>query len=127
MSVIGANVSDTAQVTDRRSYYVALSNTDPNGWGGRNIPVHVCELEATAKRLAEGIGPNGTDGRVKKIKAIKVDCEWLVPVHDVVSVHFATKADEAAQKRADAKASLITKLIAAGFTKDEIAILGVVA
>ncbi len=105
---------------DQRRVWISWINSDLTEGKGHNVPDVVCELEATALRLAHKANTQGSPGSVEPFDAVLVDGKWCAPVEilgasreDVREQEKITKAREAA-KRARA----------AGLSDEDIAALG---
>ena len=61
-----------------RTLYVAYTNTDLSEGRGRDVPIAVCELEVTAKRLAACRYAQGTDGPVRPVTMLRYQGKWLL-------------------------------------------------
>ncbi len=82
---------------NERAAWVVYTNTDLTEGRGWQFPLHVCDKEATANRLAKKAGVQGSDAEVKPVNLIKAGGAWYGPVH----IRQATKEDYAAQKAID--------------------------
>lgn len=102
--------------------YVAYTNSDCNEGRGYDIPIAVCESEATAIRLAKGRYVQGSNGPVHMVEVIEVDGKFFYP-NSAVSVVKPNSEDIKAQVKMDAKTAAIEKALAAGLTEDEISAL----
>ncbi len=102
--------------------YVAYSNTDCNEGRGYDVPIAVCESEATAIRLAKGRYIQGSNGPVRKVELIEVGGKFFYP-NSAVSVIKPSSQDTEAQVKMEAKTAAIEKALAAGLTEDEISAL----
>ena len=102
--------------------YVAYSNTDCTEGRGYDVPIAVCEIEATAIRLAKGRYIQGSNGPVRKVELVEVDGKFFFP-NSAVSVVKPNSQDIEAQVKIDAKTAAIEKALAAGLTEDEISVL----
>jgi hypothetical protein len=109
-------------IVDEKTVYVAYSNTDCTEGRGSDIPVAVCELEETAKRLAHKRYIQGSDGPVRPAVLRRIGAEWYAPeaCYRVIS---PTKEDRAVQKMIDAKRAALDKAKAAGLSDEDIAAL----
>lgn len=54
-------------ITNRKTVWVAYTNTDCTEGRGYDIPIAACELEVTARRLARGRHVQGSDGPVRPV------------------------------------------------------------
>lgn len=96
--------------------FVVWTNSDLTEGRGRQIPISVCEHEATARRLCKRQGVQGSDATVQECEAIWHQGGWAAPVQIVPP----SKEDIAAQERIDAGKALIAKARAMGLSDDEI-------
>ena len=103
--------------------YVAYRyNADHTEGRGYDIPIAVCEIEATAIRLAKGRYIQGSNGPVRKVELVEVDGKFFCP-DSAVSIIKPNSQDIEAQVKMDAKTAAIEKALAAGLTEDEISAL----
>ena len=102
--------------------FVAYTNTDCTEGRGRDIPIAVCESEATAIRLAKGQYVQGSNGPVRKVEVIEVDGKFFYPKSAVTLVP-PTKEDLAQDARLEAKRVAIEKARTAGLTEEDILLL----
>jgi hypothetical protein len=104
-----------------RDACVVYTNTDLTEGRGTQYPMCVCDIEATAIRLAKGKGVMGTNAEVRDVTLINVNGEWFGPV----VVTPATREDTQAQTVIDARREAIARAKAAGLTDDDLRALGV--
>lgn len=109
--------------SDKKTVYVAYSNTDRTEGRGVEFPFAVCQIESTAVRLAHKAHVQGTDGPVKEWTLKKFDGVWWAPAL-IIQIHQPTVADLSKQAIMDAKRAAIARAKAAGLTDQEIALLG---
>ena len=95
-------------MSETRTVYVAYTNTDCSEGRGYDVPIAVCAMEITARRLARHRYVQGSDGPVRKMELVKIDGRWYAP-SSAVQVIEPTPEDKAAQKQLDA-----TRAIAGG-------------
>lgn len=105
--------------TEERTLWVAYTNTDLTEGRGREVPKHVCEAEATARRLAKGISVMGTDGDVRPVKLLVHEGKLFVP-YELARAVPPTPQDKQAQAKVDAKEAALAKAKAAGLTDADI-------
>lgn len=105
--------------TEERTLWVAYTNTDLTEGRGRQVLAHVCEMEATARRLAKGIGPMGTGGEVHPVKLLVHEGKLYVP-YELARAVPPTPEDQQAQAKADAKEAALAKAKAAGLSDADI-------
>jgi len=106
-------------MTEKRTVFVAYTNTDCNEGRGQDIPIAVCAAEATAVRLASRRYVQGSDGPVRKMDLVKIDGKWYVPV-EAVHIVEPTREDIANQAARDARRAAIEKAKAAGLTDEDL-------
>ena len=110
---------------NKRVAWVAYTNQDLTEGRGRDIPIAVCELEATAIRLAKKRYVQGSDGPVRAIELLKIGSAWYAPIVAVISAP-PTKEDCAYQTALDTRKEALSKAKALGLTDSDLAVLGVV-
>lgn len=110
-------------MTEKRTVYVAYTNTDCTEGRGRDVPISVCAAEATAIRLARKQYVQGSDGPVRTMDLVKIDGEWYAPIA-AINVVDPTCEDVAAQAAIDAKRVAMAKAKAAGMTDADLLALG---
>lgn len=108
-----------ASKANERTVWVVTANSDLTEGRGSNVPIAVCDIEATALRLAKKKGVMGSDAVVRQAKVAVIDGTMHVPLW-CVGVHYPIGDDLAEQKRIDAGRSARQKALAAGLTEDEI-------
>ena len=67
-------------MTEKRTIWVAYTNTDCNEGRGHDVPIAVCAAEATARRLARNRYVQGSNGPVRAMEMVKLDGKWYAPV-----------------------------------------------
>ena len=107
---------------NKKLFYVAYSNSDLTEGRGYDIPIAVCELEATAIRRAHKQYVQGTNGPVRSFDAIELDSRWYLPIQ-VTDVIKPSEEDKKVQKRLDEKRSAIERAKISGLTEADINIL----
>jgi hypothetical protein len=105
-----------------RTLYVAYTNTDLSEGRGRDVPIAVCELEVTAKRLAALRYVQGTDGPVRPVTMLRYQGKWYIPA-GVVAVVPPTEDDIAYEAHMAARQQVLERARAAGLTEDDLAII----
>lgn len=110
-------------MTEKRTVYVAYTNTDCTEGRGRDVPIAVCAAEATAIRLARKQYVQGTDGPVRTMELVKIDGKWYAP-SAAINVEEPTREDVATQAAIDAKRVAVEKAKAAGLTDADLLALG---
>lgn len=109
---------------DKKTVWVAYTNTDCTEGRGLDVPIAVCATEATALRLARKRYVQGSDGPVKTMELVKIDGKWYAP-SDAIAVVYPTSEDRAAQAAIDAMRAAVGKAKAAGLTDDDLLALGI--
>lgn len=110
-------------MTDKRTVWVAYTNTDCTEGRGHDVPIAVCAAEATALRLARKKYVQGSDGPVRTMELVKIDGKWYAP-SSAISIVEPTREDIAAQAALDAKREALAKAKAAGLTDADLLALG---
>lgn len=100
---------------EKRTVYVAYTNTDLSEGRGYDVPIAVCLCEATATRLARHKYVQGSDGPVRSIEQQKIDGLWYTPELGVRAVD-PTREDILAQTALDCKRAALDKAKMAGLT-----------
>ena len=109
---------------EKRVAWVAYTNHDLTEGRGHDIPIAVCEIQATATRLARKRYVQGSDGPVRAIEIIKIGREWYAPESAYILVP-PTKEDDAYQTALDARNDAMSKARALGLTDSDLSALGV--
>ncbi len=105
------------KITETRTVWVAYTNTDCTEGRGYQVPLAVCESEATARRIGKGRFVMGADCPVETATAVRVDRgPWLVPGF----IQPASEKDKAAQAVIDSQRSIVERAKALGLTEEEI-------
>lgn len=94
--------------SETRTVWVAYTNTDCTEGRGHDVPIAVCDKEATARRLARQRYVQGSDGPVRTMELIKINDQWYAP-QSAIDVVSASAEDIAAQ-------AALEKAYAAGLT-----------
>jgi hypothetical protein len=110
-------------MTEKRTVWVAYTNTDCTEGRGRDVPIAVCAAEATALRLARKQYVQGSDGPVRTLELVEIDGKWYAP-SAAIDVIEPTREDIAAQTAIDAKRAAMKKAKAAGLTDADLLALG---
>ena len=110
-------------MTEKRTVWVAYTNTDCTEGRGHDVPIAVCATEATALRLARGRYVQGSNGPVRTMELVKIDGKWYAP-SSAIAVVEPTREDIAAQVTIDARREAVAKAKAAGLTDADLAALG---
>jgi len=72
-------MSKSIEIQESKKVFVAWTNTDLTEGKGHQVPLHVCYLESTAKRLGKKGYVMGSPCPVEEQLAIKVGGTWLAP------------------------------------------------
>lgn len=113
-------------MTEKRTVWVAYTNTDCNEGRGHDVPIAVCAAEATALRLASKKYMQGSDGPVRTMELVKIDGKWFAP-SSALAVVEPTREDIAAQVAIDTRREAVAKAKAAGLTDADLLALGLKA
>lgn len=108
---------------DKKTVWVAYTNTDCTEGRGYDVPIAVCAAEATALRFAHRRYVQGSDGPVRTMELVKIDGKWYAP-SDAIAVVEPTREDIAAQAAIDARRAALEKAKAAWLTDDDLLALG---
>lgn len=107
------------KITNLRHAFVAWTNTDLTEGRGWQIPLAVCETEATAIRLGKKGSIMGSDCAVTKVEVFRISGVWYGPIQLV----RPSDEDKNEQSRIDARRAAIEKAKAAGLSDEDIAAL----
>ena len=105
-----------SEIQERKTVWVAYTNTDCTEGRGKEIPKAVCETEATAIRLGKKGYVMGSDCPVRESLALKVKGVWLVPGLIVPE----NDDDKATQSKINKKREALEKARKAGLTEDDL-------
>jgi hypothetical protein len=106
-------------MSNTKQFYIAYTNTDCTEGRGHDVPIAVCELEATAKRIAKKQYVQGSDGPVRGVNSVNIDGKWYIPT-EAINIIKPSKADIAEQARVEAKQCALEKAKALGLSEEEI-------
>lgn len=104
-----------------KTVYVVFANSDLTEGRGMQMPVAVCLLEATARRLAKKRDVMGADATVVTMSAFKINEVWFIPGDP----YSPTPEDERMEPRIVAFRNALARAQAAGLSQDEIKALGI--
>lgn len=107
-----------------KEIFCVFTNTDLTEGRGAQVPLALCEVEQTAKRLAKGKYIMGSDAPLSKIKMVEVGGVWHVPA-SAVTIHKPTKEDVALQGKLDDFRDALQKAKDAGLSEEDIKLLAV--
>ena len=110
-------------MAEKKTVWVAYTNTDCTEGLGHDVPIAVCAAEATATRLARKKYVQGSDGPVRTMELLKIDGKWYAP-SAAINLVEPSKEDVAAQAAIDAKREAMDKAKKAGLTDADLLALG---
>ena len=121
----------TNRITQSKEAYAVCINSDLTEGRGHRVVSAVCEVEATALRLARGANTQGTDGEVMKILLFQhseqEDLRWRLWWYSPVRIMPPNSEDKEmmkSMKAAQAKTALSKRAVARarelGLTDEEI-------
>lgn len=102
-----------------KSVYVAYTNTDCTEGRGYDVPIAICEMESTARRLAKKQYVQGSDGPVRRVDLVKIGDKWYAP-SAAINIIKPSKDDVAMQARVDARREALEKAKAFGLSDEDI-------
>jgi len=104
-------------MTDRKKLaFMVVSNTDLTEGKGSRFPTQICELKATARRVAKHGYVQGSDCPIQEVELTWKDGYWWGPVR----VNPGTKADQYEEPIITAQETAIAKARGLGLTDEEI-------
>lgn len=108
------------KITKEKTAWVVYENTDLMG-NGTDVPIHICELKATALRLTSGrVGAHHYPIKIVEMPLLLIDDKhWYGPV----AIHYATKRDEKEQEKMDELEKIKNRALSLGLSKEELEIL----
>jgi hypothetical protein len=121
-------VPSSPLVIDSKPVFVAWTNTDCTEGRGQQVPLAVCEAEATALRKGHRGSVQGSDCSITKSIAVRVEGQtgWFAPAR----IHAPTREDEGVERSleakraaAQAKREAIERARAAGMSDADIKLL----
>lgn len=104
---------------ETKDAWAVVVNTDLTEGRGRDYVKHICEVEATAERLASGANVQGTDGTIVRVKLEKRGSAWFGPVR----IELPTDNDQRRQALMDTRRAVVDRARDLGLTEDEISVL----
>ena len=119
-----AVVKEYIKRCNTKTVWVAYTNTDCTEGRGYDVPIAVCELEATATRLAKNQYVQGADGPVISMEFLELNGKWYSPTAAVNLVKPSDK-DILVQDQLKNKRAVYDKARKAGLTDTELKQLGV--
>ncbi len=87
------------KVDETKDVYVVWHNSDRTEGRGRQIPKNVCQVEATAIRLAKGCDVQGSNGSIAYTEIYRVGANWYGPI----ALERPSVGDKSVQKEIDDK------------------------
>lgn len=107
---------------DTKTVYAVYTNSDLTEGRGTQTVLCVCEIEATAIRMAKGKYVMGTDAPIQPITVERHGEKWFYPT-SAVSVVPPTAADVARQELLDSTTAAIARAKAAGLHDADIELI----
>jgi len=107
------------KIQESKKVWVAWTNTDCNEGRGIEVPYAVCAIKETALRRGKKGSVQGSNCRVSEETVVRVNNLWLVPGRIIM----ATKEDEAAQKKMDARNEALNRAKKAGLADEDLLLL----
>lgn len=105
-----------------KEIYCVFTNTDLTEGRGSQIPLALCQVEQTAKRLAKGKYIMGSDAPYHAVKMVEIGGIWHVPI-SAVTINKPSKEDAALQNKLDDFRSALQKAKDAGLSEEDIKLL----
>jgi len=99
-----------------KNAFIVIGNTDLTEGKGQRFPTAICELKATARRIAKHGYVQGTDCPIQDVILTWKDGYWWGPVW----VNPGTKADQYEEPIITAQETAIAKAKALGLTDEEV-------
>lgn len=110
--------TEESTVNDKeKTAYAVISNTDLTEGRGYPVLLHLCEIPATAHRLASGKGVMGSPAHIETF-TVRLESGWW---YGPVSIVTPTKDDMRIQRLTDERDAAIAKAKAAGLDDETIA------
>lgn len=110
-------------MTEKKTVWVAYTNTDCTEGRGHDVPIAVCAAETTALRLARKKYVQGSNGPVRMMELVKIEGKWYAP-SAAIAVVEPTPEDIASQAVIDTRREVVAKAKAAGLTDADLLALG---
>lgn len=104
---------------ETKEAFAVVVNTDLTEGRGSNYVKNICELEATAVRLARKADVQGTDGTVMRVTLIKRNATWFGPIQLV----YSSEDDRRMQTVMNANRAAEEKARNLGLTDEDLAAL----
>ncbi len=107
---------------ETKKSWVVLVNSDLTEGRGRLVVNAVCEIKATAIRLAKKADVQGSDGRVLEVPTFMKEIKGYHGhlTYGPVSITMPTKEDRRYQERIKIRVEAREKALAAGLSLDDI-------
>lgn len=102
--------------------YLVKSNTDLTEGRGAQYTKHICEMEATAKRLGSGGYVQGADCPIEVVQTVPIQGVDYINIRHI-NIVKATSDDVRTQTAIDERNETIARLKALGVTDEDIAAL----
>ncbi len=107
------------EASQQAEAWLVETNTDLTEGRGYQVPLCICEKEATAIRKARRSYVMGTDAPVRKVQIYRIHGAWYGPINLLPS----TPEDDRMQERHDVRRAILEKAKAAGLSDEEIEVL----
>lgn len=104
---------------EEKEAWAVIVNTDLTEGRGSAYVKHICDIEATAVRLAKGADVQGSNGQVSPVTLEKKNSTWFGPVR----TEKPTDPDKKYQLVIDAKRDAEIKARSLGLTDEDLAAL----
>ena len=111
------------KVVGMKPVWIVWGKTDLTEGKGSRFVKHVCEIMATANRLAYKKGVQGSNCSVEKSMAYRLEGEGLDNTHmwyALTYIERPTKNDKERQEKIDRVEEVVAKAESVGLTKEEI-------
>ncbi len=108
------------EITETKTVYVTITNTDLTEGRGYRLPLHVCVSPTTAHRLGLKKCVMGSDCPVESVEMIKLDDnKWYIDA-SAIYLNYPTKDDSKADEMNAKTMTAYQKAKRLGMTDDEI-------
>ena len=121
---------ENVEILETKPVYVVWTNTDLTEGRGSRFPLHICEKQSTATRLAKGNYVMGTDCPISKSKALRIkftEDDFFYKWFALARILPPSKEDAAEEEKLEkqrriqtAKETAIEKARAAGLSDEDI-------
>jgi hypothetical protein len=107
---------ESVVISEYKDVWVAWTNTNLTDGYGRSVPLVICEMKPTAERLGKGKSVQGSDCRVEKVTAVRVDGQWM----SCVDIKVPSKDDKTENDKGILMQKAEARAIELGLTPEEI-------